>query len=62
MKTELYIVKNGKDSFDLIKGAIRWEKVSAFKMNSWIADESLKIIPCGIKGKGKFKVTIERIE
>lgn len=62
MKTELYIKKNGKDSFDLIKGVVCWEKMSAFQMNSWIADESLKVIPFGVKGKGKFKITIEQVE
>lgn len=62
MKKELYVVKNGKDSFDLIKNFTIWCKVSAFQMNSWIADECLKIIPVGVKGKGKFKITIEQIE
>lgn len=62
MKTELYIVKRGRDSFNLIKGSICWEKICAFQVHSWVADESLKVIPVGVKGKGKFKITIEKIE
>lgn len=62
MKAELYVKKNGKDSFDLIKNYVCWEKVCAFQVNSWIADECLKIIPMGVKGKGEFKITIEQIK
>lgn len=62
MKTELFIKKNGKDSYDLIRGALCWEKVCLFQVHSWIADESIKVLPVGIKGKGKFKITIEQIE
>lgn len=62
MKTELYIKKNSKDSFDLIKGPFCWKKISAFQVYSWIADESKKVLPIGVRGKGKFKITIEQIE
>lgn len=62
MKTELYIKKNGRDSFDLIKGSLIWDKCCAFQIHSWIADEAMKVIPFGVKGKAKYKITIEKVE
>jgi hypothetical protein len=62
MKTELYIKKNGKDSFDLTRGSVCWEKVCALQVYSWISVESMRTIPVGIKGKGKYKITIEELE
>lgn len=62
MKTELYIKKKGKDSYDLTMGPVCWESVCALQVYSWIFVESMRTIPVGIKGKGKFKITIEELE
>jgi hypothetical protein len=62
MKTELYIKKNGKDSFDLRIGSAVWEKVSALQVYSWIYVEFMRTIPVGTIGRGNYKITIEELE